>query len=467
MIQRLLVLLVLGSVLNAGESLFARTTRGAVISQSVAARYGLTRSWFTQVRLDSSRDRIVSVTLDGDTMFVQTTGAVVHAIDTETGRTRWVRMIGRPRHPSMEVGANDKYVAVVNGTMLYLHDRRTGRAISIEGALWQRKIGGVAGAGPALTDDYVYVPMVNGRMEGYQIENHKKPPWAFHSAGRALTQPLVTHRLDKDGIIVADSIAWPTDRGHLYVGRPNRPSLRYRFEAFDEIVAAPAYMHPYLISAGADGYVNAIHERTGEVLWDFSAGDGIYRSPVVIGDSVYAIPKSGGMFCISSKTGLKKWWTPRVRRFLSGSDKRLYVIDHVGRIAVIDAGSGGRIDTLSTTGLDLFIANAQSDRIFVGNKSGLIQCLHEIGRDEPMSHIKLAKDAAEDDGGEGPAPGGKVVDQPVKPGNPFEQPGAAPAKDANPFDEPGKEPAEAANPFDDPADDAKPKVDKEAENPFG
>ena len=487
MIQRLLVLFVLGGLLCAGESLPAQTTRGAVISQSVAARNGLRRSWFTQVRLDPNRDHVVSVTLDGDTMFVQTSGAVVHSIDTETGRTNWARIIGRSRHPSMAVGANKDYVAVVNGTMLYLHDRRTGRAISDEktAALWQRKIGGVAGAGPALTDDYVFVPMVDGRVEGYRIENFNKPPWAFHSAGRALTQPLVTHRLDKDGIVVADSVVWPTDRGHLYVARPNRPSLRFRFEAFDEIVAAPAYMHPYLISAGADGYVNAIHERSGEVLWDFSVGDSIYQSPVVIGDSVYVIPKSGGMFSISSKTGQKKWWAPRVRRFLSGSDKRLYVIDHVGRIAVIDVKSGGRIGTMSTTGLDLFISNGQSDRIFVGSKTGLIQCLHEIGRDEPMSHVKLAKDEADDV--KEAAPDGKSEDQPVNKGDIFAEPSddtspaKEPANDADPFGNSDPAPAkddadpfgnsdpapakEDDDPFADPADDAKPDVDKEAENP--
>ena len=468
MIQRLIVLSVLAGAVCAGPPVYAQRSGGPIVSQSAAARQGLTRAWFTQVRVDSRRHRVVSVTLDGGTLFVQTSAAVVHSIDAETGRTNWVRMIGRARHPSMAVGVNDKYLAVVNGTTLYLHDRRTGRAISVGNQLWQRRIGGVAGAGPALTDDYIYVPIVNGRMEGYRIEDHKKPPWAFHSAGRALTQPVVTHRLDKDGVIVADSISWPTDRGHLYVGRPNNPSLRFRFEAFDAIVAAPAYMHPYLVSAGTDGYVNAVHVRTGDVLWDFSAGDGIYQSPVVIGDSIYVIPKNGGMFCISSKTGQKKWWTPRVRRFLAGSEKRLYVIDHVGRIAIIDAGSGGRIGTLNTTGLDLFFSNAQSDRIYVGTKTGLIQCLHEIGRDEPMTHVKLVKTEAVVE--EGAATDGQPEDQPVVPGDPFAKPAAAPGKAANPFDDPSPQPPakkEDANPFGDPDPMPKaPKVDKEVENPF-
>jgi hypothetical protein len=109
--------------------------------------------------------------------------------------------------------------------------------------------------------------------------------------------------------------------------------------------------------------------------------------------------------------------------------------------------------------------------------------LHEIGRKEPMTHIKLAKDKSAEVVDEGA--GGKTDDQPVKAGNPFAEPDAVapkaanpfgdpdekPAGDAkpaaNPFDDPAPAPSKDVNPFDDPAGDAKPKVDKEAENPFG
>jgi len=365
----------------------------------------------------------------------------------------------------MAVGANEDYVAAVNGLQLYLMERKTGRP------LWDRKLGGVPGAGPALTTDYVFVPMVDGRVEGYRIgdgkdlkKDSKHPVWAFQSAGRALTQPFAT----------PDAVAWPTDRGHLYVCRPNNPSLRFRFEAFDALVGQPAYARPWLIVAGLDGYVSSVHERTGDVNWDFSAGDPVEDSPVVNGDNVYVVPKTEGLFCISARSGQQRWYAPRIKKFLAGSDRRVYATDRLGRLVILDAKTGGQIDSLDTRGLDLLIVNRQSDRILLGTSTGLIQCLHEIGRGEPMQHYTSYKSAEE------PA----EAAPPMKPAGPAPMPEKMPPTQENPFgggqenpfgggqenpfggggaDAPKQDPEPAGqdNPFAPPPDGAP------ADNPFG
>jgi hypothetical protein len=60
------------------------------------------------------------------TLYASTNRGVVHSIDAETGRTNWVTTIGSPQHPTTEVGANEMYVAVLNGTTLYVLNRDDG-----------------------------------------------------------------------------------------------------------------------------------------------------------------------------------------------------------------------------------------------------------------------------------------------------------------------------------------------------
>ncbi len=114
---------------------------GGLASESTARRHGLTRSWYAQMDLNQSSEKVAHVTLQGGMLFVQTTGAVLHALDAETGRALWVELIGRGDRLSAEPAANSKYVAVVNGSVLYLLERQTGR---IE---WTRKLRGSPGMG--------------------------------------------------------------------------------------------------------------------------------------------------------------------------------------------------------------------------------------------------------------------------------------------------------------------------------
>ena len=102
---------------------------GGLISHTQAESHGLTRAWFSQVRLDPGQGRVSHVTLaeksdnHPDTLFVQTDRAGLHVIDAETGQTLWVKKAGRSTQPSLPLGFNEEVVAVVNGTKLYILKR--------------------------------------------------------------------------------------------------------------------------------------------------------------------------------------------------------------------------------------------------------------------------------------------------------------------------------------------------------
>ena len=415
----------------------AQSTRSGIISRPVARSFGLNRSWSTQVQLDRSRHTIAHVTLNvstdvkyttyeityqgggriviserdsdrfGDpqgpeavkkladdkmvairraglnpklvvhnipevTLYAQTDGGVLHAIDGENGRTLWAVPVGRRGHPTMKPAVSNKHVAVVNGSNLFIFHRTNGHF------LWKTPLGSSPGAGPAISETIVFVPMVDGTVEGYDLNDPSKPPWIFKSSGRALVRPTIAF----------NTVSWPTDRGYLYVALSRRKSIRYRLEARDEFTSPTTYRSPDLLfAAGIDGYVYCLRELTGRIVWRFSTGEEISHSPIPIRDALYVVIDSGGMYRIDIDTGDLEWWTTRVRKFLGGNKDRVYCLGDAQQLLIIDAKTGGLVDSFSIADIDLTMTNWQTDRIYVGTKSGILQCLHELQLDIPRVHL--------------------------------------------------------------------------------
>ncbi|MEX0587048.1 MAG: PQQ-binding-like beta-propeller repeat protein, partial [Pirellulales bacterium] len=282
----------------------AQVTSVGLIPETMVQPYGLTRQWFTNVRMDGANDRIANIAMhtrfvdarnkpytyvvyevrtpEGDvfvyserergafgrllgddgaklkaevkqkeladakrkatitkrsipetTLFVQTKRGVIQAIDAETGQTLWSRRFGRLDYPTTAAAANDRYVAALNGITLHLFSRDDGKLV------WQRKIVSAPSAGPAMSEDYIFVPTVGGSIEGYKVASPDAPPWIYKSPGRVFVQPVAT----------PNSLAWPTERGQMYVSRSDVPTVRFRLETSAAIVTPPAYRYPMLYAA--------------------------------------------------------------------------------------------------------------------------------------------------------------------------------------------------------------------------
>jgi hypothetical protein len=116
---------------------------GRLISQEQLRSVGLTRAWFAQVRLNPARNHVERAILTGDRLTVLTSAGVVQEFNAETGETMWTAQIGNENYPSLGPAANDQFVALVNGSTLYVLDRTDGRPTII------RQVGGAPGAAPA------------------------------------------------------------------------------------------------------------------------------------------------------------------------------------------------------------------------------------------------------------------------------------------------------------------------------
>jgi hypothetical protein len=393
-----------------------------LISEMEANRHGLSRPWFAQVGMDSGRSRVIYSVLDDGVLFIQTNRAMVHAINAETGRTLWSRLIGRPDHPSLVPGVNADLLAVVNGSRLYVVNRFTGEM------LFDMQVNGAPGAGPALSSKRAFVPMTTGlvmayrlqsmtdpgkelgkvdatpeeqaaaeegRRDGIRLRQDYIPPLACQADGRAMVQPLTTFEDDDNEYCV-----WPTDRGYLNVGLVDtqvgeRFGIKYRMEVSAGIEARPAYVPPsadvpgdngLIIAGGRDGFVYALLERSGEVFWRFSAGQPVVESPAVVGDRVFVSTQLGGMFCLEVKTGKELWFVRGANRFLAAGKERVYVGDRSNRLLALNARTGQRLDTVHSADLSLAVSNDQTDRIYLIDSRGMVQCLREIELTEPLMH---------------------------------------------------------------------------------
>lgn len=421
-----------------------------LIPKTTAMRYGLARPWFAQIGSPRVTGLLEHVNYDEGLLLVQSRGGVLTAIDAETGRRLWSTQVGARFRSTTEPAANENYVVVLNGSTLFVVNRDDGAIV------WQRMIGGAPGAGPAVSKTHIFVPLVSGKIEGYDLEKGaRQTPWNYQSTGRVLTPPMTTDL----------SVSWTTERGYLYAADPGCRGIRYRLETRDEIQSRPGAWAPALFAGSTDGYVYALEETEGTILWKFPVGEAVYDAPVAIENQVYVVTEFGGMYCLDAGDGRPLWHVPGIRQFVAKSPTRVYVHDTVGNLSILDAASGGRLSTMPVPGNARLLVNAKSDRIFLVDSGCVIQCLHETGLASPVMYTPPPVKKEEI----------KLKQRPPKPAEPAADevaPEAAPdmpadgtppmpdQPDADPFGDAPEEPAE--NPF----GDAPNEPSGEAENPF-
>jgi outer membrane protein assembly factor BamB len=405
-----------------------------LVRHELAARHGLQRAWFAQIPLDPQRSQVRLWLLDGDRFFGVTTAGLLTSLDSRTGAAVWTSQIGRPGLEAFGPGANARYVAAVSGSKLYLLDREDGRMT------WSQRLGSAPASGPALTRNHAYVALMNGQIEGYLLDDPGAQPWYHQSKGRTFQRPTTT------GAVVS----WPTDTGLLYVSSSEQPRVLFRLVTNSEIVTSPTEQAPYLYIASLDGYLYCIHELTGVTRWRYSTGSPIDSSPAVVGKTVYVASTTPTLHAIDNATGRLKWWIDGIADFAAESETRVYAQTWDGQLAIIDKATGGLLSRLPLAEGTRLLVNNQTDRIFLVRSDGLVQCLHEIGSDEPFKHVEPS--TAE--------PGTEAT----KAGD--EQPATeVAAPDATPQDAAlDEQPAETPAPAEAPANDTTPDLES---NPFG
>lgn len=405
-------------------------------------------------------------------LYIQSSSGTLHSFDAETGKTIWAVIVGNPRYQSLAPAANDKYVATINGSTLYLLDRLTGEQI------WERSMQHNPAIGPTMSRELVFAPSMNGKIEGHWLPREEsegiaeslkleRPTWYVQSDSQ------VTARMTTTPV----TLSWPTHTGRVYVADLKEPEVVFRLRTGGAIYSSTVPVPPNRLAiASTDGYIYCIDETTGDLLWEYSTGEAIREPIVAFGDQVYAITEFGNLHCVSAVDGIKRWLATHMRHFISASSDRIYVMDHLDRTVALDQKSGGRVTQLSTGRFNVPLVNRKTDRLYLATRDGGIMCLREIDAEIPLLHQPIPQpepkqdeaearparpardefsppDIVQPDAGENPfAPGAEPFDdEPSEPAtdDPF-APGADPfAPGADPF-APGADPFNVDNGPEDP-----------------
>ncbi|MDR2754811.1 MAG: PQQ-binding-like beta-propeller repeat protein [Planctomycetaceae bacterium] len=148
---------------------FTAAKETPLLSQQSLEPYGLNRTWFNQIGINSTRNKILYAIVEGGTMFVISDDAKLHVIDAETGKSLWLRTLGNREMIFQEPAVNSRMVAVVNGLELFVFDRRNGKL------LLQTSLPGASSTAPEMSENYVYIPMMGGRIIVFPLKDVSGP----------------------------------------------------------------------------------------------------------------------------------------------------------------------------------------------------------------------------------------------------------------------------------------------------
>jgi len=115
------------------------------------------------------------------------------------------------------------------------------------------------------------------------------------------------------------------------------------------------------------------------------------RAPAVVGGKVFVTSDEPMLHCIDANSGEQLWEAPHVKQFAAASAKRVYGVDELGALVMLDISNGSLLGRMPTNSATHALVNDQTDRLYLVSKDGVVQCFREIGSKEPVYHQPKAE----------------------------------------------------------------------------
>ena len=377
-------------------------------AESMLNRNGLTRRWWSHATINPRRDKLLHMAVDEQFLFLQSSSGTVSAFNCESGKRLWARPIGPSDRAIYPVTLNDEFLFVVAGLKLYAVRKATGDIA------WELEIPGQPSSSPAADDQRVFVGCLDGSLYAFDLALVRD----LYSQGLLpqYTEETIAWRYRTSKEIVTPAVpqgalvAFASRNGSLYIVAAEDRKLKFQFET-DAKLSAPIV--PYgdtLLVASEDSSFYSLNARSGKSVWQFTTGNVIRRPPVLIDDEVYLLPERDNLYKLSAETGQPLWpqARPRIMDFLAAGSRWIFVADHQNNLVVLSRETGSTETRLPLSRFTKHLINDRSDRIYVATETGLVMCLHELGRDFPRFHMHpdrqpLLPDLARDSEVEEPA----------------------------------------------------------------
>ena len=165
MFRRLLSVVVIIATLMTGGSTRAQMPfpKNLVPKRSALDRLGLERQWFAVVPFVET-ERLLKISIGGDLLFAQTSYAMLHTYDAESGRLLWSAQLGERAGFARGVASNSFAVFATNADVFFCLDKRTGRTI------WKYAMGKIPTSPPACDEQRAMVGFATGKIYAYDLK---------------------------------------------------------------------------------------------------------------------------------------------------------------------------------------------------------------------------------------------------------------------------------------------------------
>ena len=307
-----------------------------LIPQTTAEHAGLTRAWFVQAPLDATRSKLTHIDFQSGLLLVVTDEAQLHVLDPETGLRQWSFQVGDKHFVAQAAAANDNFVAVANNVHLFLLDRASGSLV------FSPLLTGTPASGPVLTVDHVVTPLVTGQLEAYPTNQDFKDqlsPQYLPSAGSLIGKPIA----------IDSGLVWGGSNNLLNAHQFGVDGPQFNSTVPGGVSSGPALFGLQAMVGTESGFVMAFDTHQGDEAWRFSAGSIVRHRPIIVNNVVYVLPEDGGMFAVKPETGDTLWYADDAVQFVSASPQRIYIIDKLHQLGILDAKTGapGRHDAVA------------------------------------------------------------------------------------------------------------------------
>ena len=347
-------------------------TTGAAIGKAEAER--LARREVRRLKRHGGDPKITSRTVPRINLYTAANNGTIECRDAETGSPLWMTQVGDARLGYGKMGIDNKFLTITNGANLIKIDATNGEPISNDRTFSVPLYGAIHAGG------YSILPTIRNGIEGYSLTETDDVPFMEIVSGLALKPPTKSPSSAK--------VAWGTDRSFVYVMETSGdPSVLFRLNT-DGIVSAQiaAASGDRFFFGSESGQVYGVKAtRNGRVLWSQPYGEPFYKNPMLI-DGVLLMPSEyGNLFALDEASGISVWNAPapNVDQVVGGFDGKVFVRFISGGFGAIDLKTGKLLDVDRQLVPGRLLVNRTTNRLYLVNSTGTVQCLRPIGAELP------------------------------------------------------------------------------------
>lgn len=216
--------------------------------------------------------------------------------------------------------------------------------------IWQRKLGTLAAASPALDlrHKLVFFPLLS-ETPGARVGGNGLVAALSMTTGRIVWRHSLPAGSESSPLVHGLSVFLGDQGGTVYSFRTYDGHLNWTFHASGAVKGGVAFAHDTIYFGDYGSHVYAVNAADGREVWSATAGGSIYSTPAVAFGRVYLGDEGGGVDAYWANSGAQAWrastgayvYASPAVAVVPGLGPTVYIGSYDGNLYAYDAYSGG------------------------------------------------------------------------------------------------------------------------------